>query len=287
MKTLLTGGTGYIGSAVLEALVAAGHDVHAVVRSERAAHRVATAGAVPAWVDLRDVDAVSAALASMDGAVHAAAPADGADELNATVVDAAIRAFGDGRARLVFTSGVWIRGSGRDLDEDGTLDRAPDLVAWRVPIEERLLDSGVDAAVIEPGVVYGRGRGLVRLIADGPRTPGGAMRLIGDGGQHWSLVHVDDLARLYLMVLEHERPPRRVIASDGAPTTVRAIAEAIAGPGRVVPEPPDVTRERLGSAFADALMLDQVASGARARAIGWQPEVERVLDDLVRDRPAA
>jgi nucleoside-diphosphate-sugar epimerase len=287
MRTLLTGGTGFIGSAVLDALVEAGHEVQAVVRSDRAAADVARRGAAPLPLDLLDVDETAAALADVDALVHAAAPEQGADELNAAVLEAAIRAFGAGRGRVVLTSGIWIRGAGSDLVEEGPLDAAPDLVAWRVPLEERLLASSVDARVVEPGVVYGRGRGLVGLIADGPRTPGGALRLIGDGSQRWTWVHVDDLARLYLTVLGHDGPVRRVIASDGEPTTVREIAEAVAGQAGVVPETADAARDRLGAAFADALLLDQAAPGAFARTLGWEPEHRGVIADLLSAQRAA
>jgi nucleoside-diphosphate-sugar epimerase len=286
MRTLLTGGTGYIGSAVLDVLVGAGHDVQAVVRSERAAAEVAALGARPLHLDVEDVDALAAALDGVDAAVHAASPAEGADAFNEAVIDAAVRAFADGR-RFVLTSGVWLYGDNDDIAEDDEF-RAPELVAWRVPQEERLLASSVDARIVVPGVVYGHDRGIVGLLTGGPRTVDGALRLIGDGEQRWTLVHVDDLARLYLAVLEHDGPVRRVIGSDGSPTTVRRIAEAAAGPAGVIPEAADDTRTRLGAAFADALLLDQAASGTLARnALGWVPERVSVLDELARARAAA
>lgn len=285
MRTLLTGGTGFIGSAVLDELVGAGHDVHAVVRNDRAAAQVAQRGAMPLRLDVTDVDAFAAALDGFDAAVHAASPAEGADEFNAAVIGAVMRAFADGR-RFVLTSGVWVHGDNADLRE-GSPHAAPELVAWRVPQEERLLASTVDARIVVPGVVYGRGRGLVGLITDAPRTRDGALRLIGDGSQRWTLVHVDDLARLYLAVLEHDGPISRVIASDGSPTTVRAIAETVAGPSGVVPETTDATRARLGAAFADALLLDQAASGDFARsALGWTPEHATVFDEVERAQAA-
>lgn len=285
MRTLLTGGTGFIGSAVLDVLVEAGHDVHAVVRNDRAAARVARRGARPLHLDVTDVDAFTAALDGFDAAVHAASPAEGADEFNAAVIEAAMRPFADGR-RFVLTSGVWVYGDNADIREDSP-HAAPELVAWRVPQEERLIASSVDARIVVPGVVYGHGRGLVGLITDAPRTPDGALRLIGDGSQRWTLVHVDDLARLYLAVLEHDGPIGRVIASDGSPTTVREIAEAVAGPSGVVPETADATRARLGAAFADALLLDQAASGDFARsALGWTPEHASVLDEVERAQAA-
>ncbi|WP_353815859.1 NAD-dependent epimerase/dehydratase family protein [Agromyces sp. SYSU T00266] len=287
MRILLTGGTGFIGSAVLDVLVGAGHDVRAVVRSDRSASEVTARGATALRLDLFDVEATAVAFADVDAAVHAAAPEQGADELNAAVVEAAIRAFGDGGGRFVLTSGVWVRGAGADLVEDAPLDTAPELVAWRVPLEERLLASSVDARIVEPGVVYGHGRGLLRLITDAPRSAGGALRLIGDGRQHWTWVHVDDLARLYLAVLEHDGPVRRVIGSDGAPTTVRSIAESVAGPAGVVPESAEATRARLGTALADSLMLDQAARGGLARSLGWEPEHTGVLDEVAEARRAA
>lgn len=287
METLLTGGTGYIGSAVLDALVEAGHHVRAVVRDERGAAAVVARGATALRLDLFDADATAAAVADVDALVHAAAPAQRADELNAAVVGAAVRAFGDGRGRVVLTSGIWIRGEGDDLVEEGPLDAAPELVAWRVPLEERLLASSVDARIIEPGVVYGHGRGLVGLITDAPRTEEGALRLIGDGTQRWTWVHVDDLARLYVAVLERDEPVRRVIASDGAPTAVRDIAAVVAGPAGVAPESADATRARLGTAFADALLLDQAARGTVARTLGWTPTHDGVISDLLAAEQAA
>jgi nucleoside-diphosphate-sugar epimerase len=286
MRILLTGGTGYIGSAVLEELAAAGHEIVAVVRSEASARAVSDAGAEPLLGELTDVDWLAAELAGVDAAIHAAVPDDGADAFNAAVVEAVIRAFSGTARRFVLTSGVWEYGAGADLQDDGPLD-PPALVAWRVALEDRLLRSGVDAAVIAPGVVYGRGRGLVSLILDGPRTDEGRLELIGDGEQHWTWVHVDDLARLYRVVMEHPSSVGRVIGSDGSPTTVRAVAESVVGTGRVAPQSADAARERFGVAFADALLLDERAFGAKARSLGWMPEHTSVLDEPVGEASAA
>lgn len=286
MRILLTGGTGYIGSAVLHALTDAGHEVVAVVRNRLSGERVAARGATPLELDLTDVARLASALDGVDGAIHAAVPDESAPEFNDAVIDAVISSFGDDERRFVLTSGVWEYGSGVDLDDDGALD-APQLVAWRVPQEERLLASGVDAAIVAPGIVYGHGRGLAGLVTDAPRTESGALRLIGDGSQHWTFVHVDDLARLYVAVLEHDGPLGRVIGSDGSPTTVRALAESVANAAGVAPEPAEATRERLGAAFADALLLDQDARGAKARSLGWEPEHTSVLDELRTAEAAA
>lgn len=286
MRILLTGGTGYIGSAVLDALTGAGHDVVAVVRTADAAAAVAVRGAVALQGDVTDAAWFASALEGVDAAIHTAAPADGADEFNASVIDTVIRSFSGTRRRFVLTGGVWLLGAGVDLRDDDAPD-APELVAWRVPQEERLLASGVDATIVVPGVVYGNDAGLVKLITDGPRATNGALTLIGAGEQHWTWVHVDDLARLYLLAVEHPEPLGRLIGSDGNPTTVRAIAESVARPAGVVGESVEAARARFGTAFADAILLDQRAYGERARSLGWVPEHTSVLDEVRAARAAA
>ncbi|MDR7190646.1 nucleoside-diphosphate-sugar epimerase [Microbacterium sp. BE35] len=279
MRILLTGSTGYIGSVLLERLVASGHEVTAVVRTPEAAARVVAAGARAAEGDLADTAWFAGLLADADAAAHLAAPAEGVAALNEAVVDAAIDAYASTGRRFVLTSGIWLWGSASDITEE-TPPRAPELVAWRVPVEERLLASDVDATVLAPAVVYGRGTGLLGLITDGARTPEGALRLIGDGEQHWSWVHVEDLAVLYELALTHPAASGRLIASDGAPARVREIAERAAGDAGVAAEGAGASRERLGAAFADALLLDQRAGGERARSLGWTPVHTSVLDEV-------
>lgn len=279
MRILLTGSTGYIGSAVLERLVDSGHDIVAVVRTPEAAERVAALGAVAAQGDPTDAVWFGELLAGVDAAVHTAAPSEGAATFNTSIVESAIAGFGGTGKRFVLTSGIWLWGSGAGIDDTTPFDPAA-LVAWRVPIEERLLASDVDATIIAPGVVYGRGRGLLDAIVDAPRTPEGAIELIGDGEQHWTWVHVDDLARLYEVALTASEVPRRIIASDGSPVTVRTIAERAAGDAGVVAGTPDAARERFGDAFGDALLLDQRAHARAAHALGWRPEHTSVLDEI-------
>jgi nucleoside-diphosphate-sugar epimerase len=279
MRILLTGATGYIGSSLLDTLIASGHEVSAVVRSREAADRVRGRGATALEGEVTDAAWFGSALDDVDAAVHTAAPDTGAEAFNTSIVDTVIDRFGGTGKRFVLTSGIWAYGAGAATDDDGELD-APELVAWRVPIEERLLASSVDATIVVPGVVYGHGRGLAGLITDAPRTERDELSLIGDGSQHWTWVHVDDLARLYELALTHETSLGRLIGSDGTPTTVRALADSVAGATGVAAESPEATRSRLGAAFADALLLDQRASGRKARALGWVPAYTSVIEEL-------
>ena len=286
MYVLLTGGTGAVGSRVLPALVAAGHQVTAVVRSEASAETVRSGGATPLLGDLTDVAWLTRQLAGVDGAVHTASPGDASSAgFDRAVVTAVAAAFAGTGKPYVHTGGVWVWGSGADITEDGPF-AAPALTAWREEVEALALGvDGARVAVVAPGIVHGYGQGIPNLLAQAPRTASGALLLVGDGQQHWTTVHADDLADLYLRVLERGRHGAYYLGVSGQNPTVRELGEAAsraAGAGGAV-EPDDVegTRARLGAPFADALLLDQQASGARARTeLGWTPSGPSLVEDL-------
>ncbi|MEU4626503.1 NAD-dependent epimerase/dehydratase family protein [Actinoplanes sp. NPDC023801] len=285
MEILLTGATGYIGSAVRSALVAGGHTVTALVRGEAAAERVAGAGVQPVIGDMRDAELVRGLAGKSDGVVHAASPGDATSaDAEAEFADAVLAGFG-GRDNGVFvrTGGVWVHGAGTAITEDTPRD-APPLVAWREAIDRRVLAaSGVRAVLIEPGVVYGHGGGIPRLVFAAERMRGG-LTLIGDGSQHWVTVHVDDLAGLYVAALERAGHGETFLGAGGANPTTRELGEAASRRlglgGRVVPEDPAATVERLGE-FGRALLLDQQADGGKARRVlGWRPSRPSLLDEI-------
>lgn len=279
MDVLLTGATGYIGSVVLSELRRAGHRVTAVVRSERAAEQVTAAGATAVQGDLTDRAWLAEQLRGVDGAIHTASPGDATSPaFDRAVIAAAVEAFTGTSKPYVHTSGLWMYGSGEGLTEESPLD-PPALTAWRPVVEAEVLDSDLVASIVVPAVVYGHRGGLPNLIVDAPRDGSGRLVLIGDGSQHWGVVHVDDLAVLYVSVLESGRALGRVLAVTDENPTVRELGEATGAD--VVGEPADATRARLGEAFADALLLDQqFALGAKAVALGWSPQGPTLVDDL-------
>jgi nucleoside-diphosphate-sugar epimerase len=281
MDVLLTGGTGYIGSVVLSELRKAGHTVTAVVRSERAAEQVTAAGATAVQGDLTDSAWLTEQLRGVDGAVHTASPGDASSPaFDGAVVAAAVDAFRGTSKPYVHTSGLWVYGAGEGLGEDSPLD-PPALTAWRPAVEADVLDSDLVASIVVPGVVYGHHGGLPNLVVDGPRDGSGRLVLLGDGSQHWGVVHVDDLAVLYVSVLESGRALGRVLGVTDENPTVRDLGEATGAD--VVGEPVEATRARLGEAFADALLLDQQFSlGAKAVALGWSPQGPTLLEDVER-----
>lgn len=276
MKILLTGGTGFIGSAVLDQLVSAGHRVTAIVRSQKSSLHVQDAGATGIIGDLFDPQWLAAELRGHDGAIHTAAGSDERDvALNDAVIEAAITAFDGTDKPFIHTGGIWAYGNNPFITETSPLD-PPALSAWRAAGEQHLLGSGVKASVVQPAIVYGYGKGIPAMFAGAAEA--GTVPLIGTGEQHWTTVHVDDVADLYVRALGQAPGGRTYIAASGNNPTVRELGEALAG--NTAPESPEATIERLGG-FGEALLLDQQATGVRAKTeLGWQPTGPSLLDEL-------
>jgi len=286
MDVFLTGGTGLVGSALLTALLADGHTVHALARSDASARALEAAGATVVRGSVEDTGLLAEAARTADGFVHTAATADGDDAArDAALLDAVLPALAGSNKPYVHTSGVWVHGAGQ-IDED-TPFAPPALTDWRLPLDARVraaADDGVRSIVIAPGIVHGRGLGLPNVVKDGPRTEDGALLLPGSGEQHWTTVHTDDLARLYVAALTEAAPGAYYLGVSGEDPTVREIGEAASrGAGRderTVPSTEADTEARLG-ALAGALDLDQQATGARAKAeLGWAPTGPSLLEDL-------
>jgi len=201
------------------------------------------------------------------------------------VVDAAIEAFdGTGKPYLQI-SGLWIYGANPSITEDSPLD-APAMVSWKEPIERRVLDaSGMRGVLIVSGVAYGDGGGgIPGLLLGSPRDPDGNLIMLGSGRQHWSTVHVADLADLFRRVLESDSARGYYVVGNGLSPTVADLTEAAAGaagaPGAVSGSDEEA-RSRLGDYFAEVLLLDQGTAATRARTeLGWLPSRPGLVDDF-------
>ena len=282
MSILLTGATGFIGSSVLRRLIDEGHSVTALVRDPSKAAQVTAAGATALVGDARDIDLVADASEASDGVIHLAS----AKDVDHDFITGVFRGLEGSDKPFIHTGGIWTYGSNPAITETSPVD-APELTSWRGVNESRVRDAlGIRTIVIAPGVVYGHGKGIPNDIVGAPVTDTvpPTLRLIGDGTQHWTTVHVDDLAALYVLALENARAGSTYIGASGHNPTVRELGEAAAqaaGLAGVTAESADATRERLGAGYADALLLDQQASGARARVeLGWEPNRPSLVEEL-------
>jgi nucleoside-diphosphate-sugar epimerase len=286
MRVALDGATGFIGSHVLTDLQEHGHEVVALVRDDAQADLVAARGATAAVVDLRDRPALASLLSSADAAIHTASPGDATSaDLDSAVVDAVIDAFdGTGRPYLQI-SGLWIYGNNSSISEDSPIN-APAFVAWKEPIERRVLGAaGMRGVVIVSGTAYGDGGGgIPGLLLGSPRDADGNLIMLGTGRQHWSTVHVADLADLFRRALEDAAARGRYVVADGLEPTVAELTEAAAvatGAPGAVPGSDEEARARLGDYFAEVLLLDQSTPATRARTeLGWRPSHPGLVEEF-------
>jgi nucleoside-diphosphate-sugar epimerase len=286
MNVALTGSTGFVGSHILTELVKHGHEVTALVRNDTQAEIVATRGATPAVVDLYDTPAVVRVLAGVDGAIHTASPGDETSaNLDAAVVDAALEAFAGTGKPYLHIGGIWAYGNNTSITEDSPYD-TPALVAWKPQVERRVVDAdGVRGVVIESSVAYGDGGGgLPGLLLGSPRDEAGNLIMPGTGQQHWSTVHVADLASLFRRALEDDRARGYYVVGNGQNPTVAELTQAAAvaaGAPGAVPGSDDEIRARVGEYFAGVLIIDQATTADRARTeLGWSPASPTLVDEF-------
>jgi nucleoside-diphosphate-sugar epimerase len=256
MNVFITGGTGYIGTATIAALRDAGHSVEALVRGDRD-----LGGATPVRGTLADLDVLRSAASRADAAIHLAAADADTDR-------AAALAMLDTGTPYIHTGGVWVYGDTDGVADEDAPQNPPAIVAWREANERAVLELG--GVLVMPGLVFGADAGLIpAFFGDG--------RLVGDGANHWALVHVEDLADLYVRALAAAPGTRYIGVGPGEPT-MRETVEALIGP--VSGSGADLGP--IGEAFA----LDQRLTSERARRdLGWEPRLT-LADTLPRSGPA-
>ena len=284
MHVLVTGATGFIGSAVVTELTRAGHHVVGLARSDASAAALEAVGAEVLRGSLDDLDGLRAGAAASDGVIHLAFIHDFSAYEGAARADAlAVEALGaglEGTGRpLVVTAGAL----GLPVDRVATQQDAP---VWAARMSEQtalpLADRGVRTSVLRLApTVHGEGdHGFVPALVEIARTTG-VSGYLGDGGS-WPAVHRTDAARLFRLALEGA-PAGSVlhgVAEEGVPT--RAIAETI---GRhlgvpVVPIAPEQAGEHFGW-LADFFGVDaRVSSALTQELLGWQPAEIGLLEDL-------
>jgi nucleoside-diphosphate-sugar epimerase len=285
MKVFVTGGSGYIGQATIAALRRGGHEVTALARGEQAATVVSGLGATPVTGTLGDLGVLRDAAAAADGVIHLAA-AQGPQAARIDRDAAAAMQDGAGAGPYVHTSGTWIYGNTRGLVAEDAPLAPPPIVAWRLDNEQRVLaraGSGGRPVVVMPGIVYGKAAGLIEHFLVQPARERQVVHYIDGGANHWSLVHVDDIAELYVLALNGPGGSAYsgVTHTDLTMADVAGAASHAAGcPGHTASVTLEQARAEMGP-IADAFALDQRMDSARARGeLGWNPPARDVLAEL-------
>ena len=284
MHIFVTGATGWVGSAVVDDLLNAGHRVTGLARSMEKAERLAATGADVLLGSLEDLDGLRKAAAAADAVIHTAFNHDFSKFLeNAAEDQRVIAALGDaleGSDRpLLVTSGL----SG--LPRGATEADLPNPAAPRKSeaAARALAARGIRAATVRLAPsVHGIGdHGFVPMLADLARRTG-VSAYIAEGENCWSGVRRLDAARLYRLALEKgaTEAAYHAVADEAVP--FRQIAAVI---GRRLGLPVEARpREHFGW-FAMMAGADMAASSARTRTLlDWQPSGPGLLEEI--DRPA-
>jgi nucleoside-diphosphate-sugar epimerase len=288
MRVFITGGAGLVGSAVVTELLAGGHSVLALARSDASAATLQGAGADTLRGGLADLEVLRTGAARVDGVIHLAFSNDfsSAEALAAGVAEeaAALAVLGDeligsDRPFVTVAGTPWIPGRASTEADPLSTDGPTGGRAKSVAAVLNLSAHGVRSAAIRlPRTVHNQGTGgFAGLLTNIARRTGVA-GYPGDGGQRWPAVHARDAAVLFRLVLEKAPAGTswHAVADEG--DAVRDIATVIGRRlGLAVQAIPEESFGTLGPIFA----ADQPSSSAYTRAeLGWQPSYPSLLEDL-------
>jgi nucleoside-diphosphate-sugar epimerase len=295
MKVFVTGATGFIGSAVVLELLAAGHQVTGLVRAEAKAAPLAAAGMQVHLGTIEELDSLKRAAAAADGVIHLAFNHDFSRyqancEDDRRVIEALGSVLAGSDRPLLVTSGTGMANLGAAAGHVATeLDEpASSAVIPRAASEEAaaaVAARGVNVSIVRLPQVHDTARQGLVSYAIRVAHQKGVVAHVGDGRNRWPAAHVTDTARLYRLALERRTAARyHAVAEEGVALAdiSRVLGERLQLP--VVSLTPEEAAAHFGwlAMFAGA---DAPASSAQTRKVlGWQPAGPSMLTDLANLR---
>ena len=290
MRVFVTGATGFIGSAVVKELIAAGHKVLGLSRSDQGAEALAEAGGEVYRGSIEDSDSLKEGAARSDGVIHLAFNHDFSRfkancEDDRRIIKALAAALVGSDRPLIVTSGTPIANTvpGQPAKEDNATIGSD--VHPRAASEETataVAADGVNVSVVRLPQVHDTAKqGLITPVIQLYRDKG-VCAYVGDGGNRWPAAHYLDVARLYRLAIEKAEPNAKyhAVAEEGVP--MRDIAGAIGR--RLKLQVRSITAQEAPAYFGWLAMfagLDIPASSALTRTkLGWHPVGPGLIADL-------
>ena len=291
MRIFLTGATGFIGSAMIPELHAAGHQVLGLARNDEAAAKLQAAGVAVHRGELTDLESLKAGAASCEATVHCAFIHDFSQYLENIAIDRrAVEAMlttleGSGKPFVLTSGTLMAAASGEATEADGPSREGPG--AGRAATEllaEDYARRGVRTATIRlPQVHDSERHGLITYAIDVAREKS-VSAYPGDGANRWAAAHVSDVARLYRLVVEKAEPGARYHAVAESGVTMRDIAEAISRrlgvPTASIPM--EDAPAHFGFLGMFAALDAPVSSRLTRERLGWNPTGPGLIEDIAK-----
>jgi nucleoside-diphosphate-sugar epimerase len=289
MRIFVTGATGFLGSAIVQQLLAAGHQVLGLTRSQRGAEVLSAWGAKAHYGDLDDLASLQHGADLADAVIHTAFNHDFSNFVaNCEADGKVIAAMGDalvGSARAMVITSFVAMGAiepGKPATEAGYNLLTPNPRKATEIAGVSVLERGVNASFVRLPQVHDTFRqGLITPLIELARDKGVAA-YIGEGENRWSAVHLSDAARLYVQAVERGVAGERynAVAEEGIAT--KTIAETI-GRGLGVPVrsiAADKASDHFGWLGSFAAHDMSASSEATQRKTGWRPSGPGLIEDL-------
>jgi nucleoside-diphosphate-sugar epimerase len=290
MRVFVTGATGFVGSAIVPELIAAGHQVLGLSRSDAAAAFLTAAGADVQHGSLDNLESLRHGAAAVDAVIHAGFNHDfsnyaAAAETDRLAIETLGAALAGSNRPLIVTSGTALATPGRVATEEDAANSTFPRKSEEAAASAAARGARVSVLRLPPSVHGVGDYGFVPLLIRLAREKGVSV-YVGEGLNRWPAVHRLDAARLYRLVIEKSplAPRYHAVADEGVP--FRNIAQVI---GRrlnipVVSKSPEEAANHFGW-FAHFAGLDCPASSAQTRKeLGWRPAQPWLLSDI--DQPS-